>query len=81
MPLFYDTGGKGGASASGSGSGGTAGANPVDEVEDQDMNGHEAPMLSTLWDTSIQDLCGHVEELVGIIGAKYPEYVVTKIAL
>lgn len=74
-------GGKGGAIALGSGSGGAAGANPADEDEDQDMNGHEVPMLSTLWDASIQSLCGHVEELVGIIGAKYPEYVATKIAL
>ncbi|ORZ26608.1 COP9 signalosome complex subunit 4-like protein [Lobosporangium transversale] len=40
-----------------------------------------APMLSTLWDASIQDLCGHVEELVGIIGAKYPDYVASKIAM
>ncbi|CAO3566856.1 unnamed protein product [Mortierella alpina] len=73
----------GAAGGSGAGAGGNGGAalGAVDEDEDQDMNGHEAPMLSTLWDASIQDLCGHVEELVGIIGAKYPDYVATKIAL
>ncbi|KAG0251076.1 COP9 signalosome complex subunit 4 [Mortierella polycephala] len=74
--------GSGANSASGSGSGtGGLGGVAMDEEEDQDVNGHEAPMLSTLWDASIQDLCGHVEELVGIIGAKYPAYVATKIAL
>ncbi|KAF9285460.1 COP9 signalosome complex subunit 4 [Mortierella alpina] len=74
---------SGAAGGSGSGAGGNGGAalGAVDEDEDQDVNGHEAPMLSTLWDASIQDLCGHVEELVGIIGAKYPDYVATKIAL
>lgn len=72
--------GANGASGSGSGAGGLGGV-AMDEEEDQDVNGHEAPMLSTLWDASIQDLCGHVEELVGIIGAKYPAYVATKIAL
>jgi COP9 signalosome complex subunit 4 len=72
---------KGGsAAASGSGSG-SAALGAMDEDVDSDMNGHEAPMLSTLWDASIQDLCGHVEELVGIIGAKYPDYVAAKIAL
>ncbi|KAG0208221.1 COP9 signalosome complex subunit 4 [Mortierella sp. GBA30] len=76
----------GNTAASGSGSGaGAAGSGgaaiAVDEDEDQDMHGHEAPMLSTLWDATIQDLCGHVEELVGIIGAKYPDYVATKIAM
>ncbi|KAF9959166.1 COP9 signalosome complex subunit 4 [Mortierella alpina] len=73
----------GAAGSSGSGAGGNGGAalGAADEDEDQDMSGHEAPMLSTLWDASIQDLCGHVEELVGIIGAKYPDYVATKIAL
>ncbi|KAF9082154.1 hypothetical protein BGX29_008358 [Mortierella sp. GBA35] len=82
-------GGKGGAGAGGAaggaaagGAGGeTAAAGAIDEEDEQDVNGHEAPMLSTLWDASIQDLCGHVEELVGIIGAKYPEYVATKIAM
>ncbi|KAF9360948.1 COP9 signalosome complex subunit 4 [Mortierella sp. AD094] len=76
--------GAGGAAAGSSGSaGGSGGAaiSAVDDDEDQDMNGHEAPMLSTLWDASIQDLCGHVEELVGIIGAKYPDYVATKISM
>ena len=75
----------GGSAKAGSGAGGTGSGNTalgaVDEDEDADMNGHEAPMLSTLWDASIQDLCGHVEELVGIIGAKYPDYVAAKIAL
>ncbi|KAF9119483.1 COP9 signalosome complex subunit 4 [Mortierella sp. GBA39] len=83
------TGGKGGSGAGGSsggaaagGSGGeTAAAGAIDEEDEQDLSGHEAPMLSTLWDASIQDLCGHVEELVGIIGAKYPDYVATKIAM
>ncbi|KAF9183569.1 COP9 signalosome complex subunit 4 [Haplosporangium sp. Z 767] len=85
--LRLGAGGKGGAGAgangasgSGSGTSGLGGA-AMDDEEDQDVNGHEAPMLSTLWDASIQDLCGHVEELVGIIGAKYPDYVATKIAL
>ncbi|KAF9573270.1 COP9 signalosome complex subunit 4 [Mortierella alpina] len=73
--------GAAGVSVSGAGGNGGAALGAVDEEEDQDMNGHEAPMLSTLWDASIQDLCGHVEELVGIIGAKYPDYVATKIAL
>ncbi|KAG0369972.1 COP9 signalosome complex subunit 4 [Gamsiella multidivaricata] len=76
-------GSSGAANGSGSGAAGASGAaiSAVDDDEDQDMNGHEAPMLSTLWDASIQDLCGHVEELVGIIGAKYPDYVATKIAM
>ncbi|KAG0063746.1 COP9 signalosome complex subunit 4 [Linnemannia elongata] len=82
-------GGKGGSGAGGAsggaatgGSGGeTAAAGAIDEEDEQDLSGHEAPMLSTLWDASIQDLCGHVEELVGIIGAKYPDYVATKIAM
>ncbi|KAG0288928.1 COP9 signalosome complex subunit 4, partial [Dissophora globulifera] len=76
-------GAKGGAGGSGSGAGGSGGAalGAVDDDDDQEVNGHEAPMLSTLWDASIQDLCGHVEELVGIIGAKYPEYVASKIAM
>ncbi|KAF9901547.1 hypothetical protein EC991_006029 [Linnemannia zychae] len=73
-------GATGGAAAGGSG-GETAAAGAIDEEDEQDMSGHEAPMLSTLWDASIQDLCGHVEELVGIIGAKYPDYVATKIAM
>ncbi|KAF9172373.1 COP9 signalosome complex subunit 4 [Mortierella sp. AD011] len=76
--------GAGSAVAGGSSSaGGPSGAaiSAVDDDEDQDMNGHEAPMLSTLWDASIQDLCGHVEELVGIIGAKYPDYVATKVSM
>ncbi|KAF9127415.1 COP9 signalosome complex subunit 4 [Mortierella sp. 14UC] len=73
-------GAAGGAAAGGSG-GETAAAGAIDEEDEQDMSGHEAPMLSTLWDASIQDLCGHVEELVGIIGAKYPDYVASKIAL
>ncbi|KAI1316989.1 COP9 signalosome complex subunit 4 [Mortierella claussenii] len=78
-------GGSNAASGSGAGASGTGATNAalgaVDEDEDQDMSGHEAPMLSTLWDASIQDLCGHVEELVGIIGAKYPDYVATKISI
>lgn len=73
-------GASGGAAAGGSG-GETAAAGAIDEEDEQDLSGHEAPMLSTLWDASIQDLCGHVEELVGIIGAKYPDYVATKIAM
>jgi COP9 signalosome complex subunit 4 len=68
-----------GSSGSGSGSGG--GINAIDDDENHDANTYEAPMLSTLWDASIQDLCGHVEELVGIIGAKYPDYVASKIAI
>ncbi|KAG0057170.1 COP9 signalosome complex subunit 4 [Gryganskiella cystojenkinii] len=68
--------------AAGSSAGGAGGAalGAIDE-DDSDSSGHEAPMLSTLWDASIQDLCGHVEELVGIISAKYPDYVAAKIAL
>ncbi|KAK3827822.1 MAG: PCI domain-containing protein [Benniella sp.] len=74
-------GGTGGAaSGSGTSSGGAA-ISAIDDDENHDVNTYEAPMLSTLWDASIQDLCGHVEELVGIIGAKYPDYVATKIAL
>jgi len=74
-------GGTGGAaSGSGTNSGGAA-ISAIDDDENHDVNTYEAPMLSTLWDASIQDLCGHVEELVGIIGAKYPDYVATKIAL
>ncbi|KAF8983390.1 COP9 signalosome complex subunit 4 [Entomortierella lignicola] len=74
------TSGAAGASGSAGASGGAA-LGVVDHDEDQDVNGHEAPMLSTLWDASIQDLCGHVEDLVGIIGAKYPDYVATKISI
>ncbi|KAF9362872.1 COP9 signalosome complex subunit 4 [Mortierella sp. NVP85] len=75
------SGGTGGAaSGSGTNSGGAA-ISAIDDDENHDVNTYEAPMLSTLWDASIQDLCGHVEELVGIIGAKYPDYVATKIAL
>ncbi|KAF9934459.1 COP9 signalosome complex subunit 4 [Linnemannia zychae] len=73
-------GGSAGGAAGGSG-GETSAAGAIVDEDEQDMGGYEAPMLSTLWDASIQDLCGHVEELVGIIGAKYPEYVAAKIAL
>ncbi|KAF9578548.1 COP9 signalosome complex subunit 4 [Lunasporangiospora selenospora] len=72
--------GSGGASGAGGSSTNTA-LGAVDEDDTQDVNAYEPPMLSTLWDASIQDLCGHVEELVGIIGAKYPEYVASKLAL
>ncbi|KAG0327052.1 COP9 signalosome complex subunit 4 [Podila horticola] len=65
--------------AGGSGSANAPGA--LGAAEDDDANSHDAPMLSTLWDASIQDLCGHVEELVGVIGAKYPDYVAAKIAI
>ncbi|KAG0068428.1 hypothetical protein BGZ93_005721 [Podila epicladia] len=77
-------GGKaaGAAGAAGSGSANAPGAlGAADDDEDDDSNSHDAPMLSTLWDASIQDLCGHVEELVGVIGAKYPDYVAAKIAI
>ncbi|KAF9308753.1 hypothetical protein BG003_010637 [Podila horticola] len=68
--------------AGGSGSANAPGAlGAADDDEDDDANSHDAPMLSTLWDASIQDLCGHVEELVGVIGAKYPDYVAAKIAI
>ncbi|KAF9435611.1 COP9 signalosome complex subunit 4 [Entomortierella beljakovae] len=76
--------GTSGGAAGGSGSAGTSGGaaiSAIDDDEDQDMNAHEAPMLSTLWDASIQDLCGHVEDLVGIITSKYPEYVAARISL
>ncbi|KAF9206852.1 COP9 signalosome complex subunit 4 [Haplosporangium sp. Z 27] len=88
--LRLGSGAKGGAGAGTSGAAGASGSagasggaalGVVDHDEDQDVNGHEAPMLSTLWDASIQDLCGHVEDLVGIIGAKYPDYVATKISI
>ncbi|KAG0347832.1 hypothetical protein BG004_006855 [Podila humilis] len=81
-------GGKGtGAGSSSAGVGGSGSANApgalgaTDDDEDDDINSHDAPMLSTLWDASIQDLCGHVEELVGVIGAKYPDYAPAKIGL
>ncbi|KAF9963711.1 COP9 signalosome complex subunit 4 [Modicella reniformis] len=73
-------GSAGAASGSGTGVGGAA-LSAMDDDENNDVNTHEAPMLSTLWDASIQDLCGHVEELVGIIGAKYPDYVASRVSM
>lgn len=78
-------GGKANSAAGAAGGSGSANApgalGAADDDEDDDANSHDAPMLSTLWDASIQDLCGHVEELVGVIGAKYPDYVAAKIAI
>lgn len=79
-------GGKANAGAAGGAGGGSGSANApgalgADDDDEDDVNSHDAPMLSTLWDASIQDLCGHVEELVGVIGAKYPDYVAAKIAI
>lgn len=80
------SGGKANAGAAGGAGGGSGSANApgalgADDDDEDDVNSHDAPMLSTLWDASIQDLCGHVEELVGVIGAKYPDYVAAKIAI
>ncbi|KAF9970878.1 hypothetical protein BGZ73_006277 [Actinomortierella ambigua] len=72
--------GAGGAGGSGgNGGAGAAAAGTALEEDDMDTRAHEAPMLSTLWDASIQELCAHAEELVSIIGAKYPDYVATRL--
>ncbi|KAG0236847.1 hypothetical protein BGW41_000318 [Actinomortierella wolfii] len=72
-------GAAGGAGAGGSGGNAAATAGTALEEDDIDTRAYEAPMLSTLWDASIQELCAHAEELVGIIGAKYPDYVAAKL--